>query len=80
MYVYIYICMLADMHKSIHVSVCMHIYVLCMYVCMEVRIHMFVGKHAQVYICLYLPKYICRKTCLIMYLCVHAYMCVCACI
>ena len=39
---------------------------------------MYVGSHAEVYICLYIAKFTCRETCMIMYFCVHAYMYVCA--
>ena len=43
-----HLCMYADINKSVHVI-------------MEVRIHcvcMQVGKHACVYICLYISKYV----------------------
>ena len=40
---------------------------------------MYVDKHAQVYICLYVFKYTQRETCMIIYLFMHVYMSVCAC-
>ena len=50
------------------------------YVCIHVQ--MYGGKNAvyvHEYIYVYVSKYVCRETCIIMYLCVHAYMYVCAC-
>ena len=34
------------MHKSIDVGMCASYMYVCMYICMEVRINMYVGKHA----------------------------------
>ena len=48
-----------------------------MYGWMFVYVCMYVGKDAQVYICLYESDIIHRETCMVMYLCVHAYMYVC---
>ena len=41
-----YVGRLVDMNKSIHVSMCASYMYICMYIYMEVRIHMYVGKHA----------------------------------
>ena len=41
---------------------------MCMHICMSV------GKHAEVYIYLYVSRCVPRETCLIIYLCVHASM------
>ena len=54
-YVGMYICMEADVHKSLHVCVYASYVYVCIYTCIEVRINGWLqeAKHAEVYICLY---------------------------
>ena len=41
-----YVCTYVDIHKSADASMHVGIIYVCMYICMEVRIQMYVGKHA----------------------------------
>ena len=48
MYLLTSIFMQADLHEYVGEYICVHasyVYV-CMYICIEVKIHMYVGKHA----------------------------------
>ena len=71
MYVFMYVCMEADMHKSIHVSLCACIIYVCMHIHMyggkNQYVSMNVDRHAQVCICLYVSNDVYRETCMIMY-------------
>ena len=53
-YVHMYVCMQAGMHKSVHVSMC----ACSMYLCMELRIYI----------------YVCRQTCTSLYLSIKVCM------
>ena len=74
MYISLYVC--RQVHVNLYMEVCVHASYMyaCMYLCMEVRIHMYVWQQTCMSIYVYVSKHVRRKT-LMIYNCVDFSFC-----